>query len=118
MTVPRPISTRGYKVHVDTTASWSTNTVDVYIYAPGPEHTTRVVQVGRAEDGQTTFTEVDVQQGEQMPGPSFSLPDFMFKALIAAGAEVLPPDRAQASHLADAITVRDRLLTLIEKDQA
>ncbi len=45
--------------------------------------------------------------------PTLVLPEDVLKALVAAGADALPPDRAQAAHLADTIKVRDQLLGLV-----
>jgi len=42
--------------------------------------------------------------------PALRLPEDVLRAIIEAGSETLPPDRAMAQHLADAITVRDRIL--------
>lgn len=42
--------------------------------------------------------------------PTMRLPEDVLRALVAAGSEVLPPDRALANHLEDAIKVRDRVL--------
>ena len=46
--------------------------------------------------------------------PLLELPDAYLAAIVAAAGDVLPPDRAQAAHLADTIAVRDRLLALVE----
>lgn len=45
--------------------------------------------------------------------PTMVLPEPVLAAIVVAGAEVLPPDRAQAAHLADAIKMRDALLELV-----
>lgn len=42
--------------------------------------------------------------------PAFKAPGTLAKALAEAFTEMAPPDRAQAEHLKDAITVRDRIL--------
>ncbi len=47
-----------------------------------------------------------------------TLPYHLLKALINAGSELLPPDKAMENHLKDSITVRDRLLTIIEKNSS
>lgn len=49
------------------------------------------------------------------PEPSLVLPSEALEALVAAGADHLPPSSAQAEHLADTRAVRDRLLTLVER---
>lgn len=53
--------------------------------------------------------------GAIIPEPTFICPIDVIEALVAAGSDLLPPDRAQGKHLDDAIGVRDRLLTLIER---
>lgn len=45
---------------------------------------------------------------------SLRLPEDVWVAMLAAGADVPAPSRAQHDHLADTIAVRDRLLTLVE----
>lgn len=50
--------------------------------------------------------------------PTMTLPSDWLEAIVAAGnaeAGIKPPNTSQADHLADAVTVRDRLLTLIER---
>lgn len=54
-----------------------------------------------------------VAPGAQAP-VSLRLPEVVWVAMVAAGADVPMPSRAQHDHLADAIDVRDRLLTLVE----
>lgn len=44
------------------------------------------------------------------------LPYNMIKALIKEGSNILPPDKVMENHLKDTITVRDRLLSLIERN--
>lgn len=53
--------------------------------------------------------------GAKKPEPSFTFGDEVLRVLIAEASDVLPPDRAQAEHLKDTISVRDRLLSLVEK---
>jgi hypothetical protein len=73
----------------------------------------------RDTDG-TTIYNIDgspretVAHAGEKPAPSYTFNEDVLRALIAAASDVLPPDRAQARHLADAISVRDRLLTLTE----
>lgn len=53
---------------------------------------------------------------EQTTGPvspTLTLPGDVFKALIAEGADILPPSAATERHLSDAIKVRDQLLALL-----
>lgn len=61
--------------------------------------------------GGTDWGEVPV--GGQVP-PSLRLPEDVWVAMLAAGADVPAPSRAQHDHLADAMAVRDRLLAMVE----
>lgn len=58
-----------------------------------------------------------IPNGAHWPEPSLTLPSEMLEAIVAACADHLPPSSAQAAHLADAIGIRDRLLTLVEGSQ-
>lgn len=55
----------------------------------------------------------EVAPGASAP-VSLRLPEEVWVAMLAAGADVPAPSRAQHDHLADAVQVRDRLLTLVE----
>lgn len=59
---------------------------------------------------------VELEQGLRLTeiAPTLKLPEDAFAALIAEGANVMPPDRAQGRHLEDTIEVRDRLLAMVE----
>jgi hypothetical protein len=65
--------------------------------------------------GEEKAQRVEVQPGRLLTihAPSLRLPRDGFEQLIAEGANVLPPDRAQGRHLDDAIKVRDQLLGLL-----
>jgi hypothetical protein len=54
----------------------------------------------------------EVAAGASAP-VSLRLPEEVWVAMIAAGADVPMPSRAQADHLADARMVRDRLLDAV-----
>lgn len=49
------------------------------------------------------------------PEPSLVIPGDLLEQLVAAASDVVPPSAALSRHLADAITVRDRLLTMVER---
>jgi hypothetical protein len=94
------------QVHVE--RRWSTQSVRVW------------VRIGNGKlltiPGPGLLEEVEVEPGGiTEEGYLMELPEHVFAAIVAAGAEVLPPDRAMAAHLADATTVRDRLLSIFEK---
>lgn len=52
--------------------------------------------------------------GEPRPAPTLSLPHDVWDAIAKKAAGALPPSAATDRHLADAIAVRDRLLTMVE----
>lgn len=47
--------------------------------------------------------------------PGFVMPLGALEKLVAEALRVLPPNDQQERHLSDAVDVRDRLLTLVEK---
>jgi hypothetical protein len=49
------------------------------------------------------------------PDPSLIIPGELLAKLVAEASDVLPPSAALQRHLSDTMTVRDRLLTLVEK---
>lgn len=55
----------------------------------------------------------EVMAGAQAP-ISLRVPEEIWVAMLAAGADVPMPSRAQHDHLIDAREVRDRLLALVE----
>lgn len=83
-----------------------THLYNIWITQQGPGQCARWFL---GEDGYWCTEEVDVNARVE---PSLTLPAQLLSALVAEGSNVLPPDRAQARHLDDAIGVRDRLLDL------
>lgn len=84
---------------------WLTQNVKVWIYEPsesGPHRLTRMI-------GRDTWETVEVDPGAIVE-PSFSIPEELFRQIVAEGAGLLPIDRAGERHLEDAIKVRDRLM--------
>lgn len=83
--------------------------LDVYVeLAPG-------LYATPAEGGRTTDT-VRVEQGTEAPrwmAVDYDLAGLLAKALVETDARIDQP--ATVDHLADAIGVRDRLLTMVEK---
>lgn len=47
--------------------------------------------------------------------PTLVLPEAALAAIVAEAGNVLPPSAATDRHLTDAVAVRDRLLTLVER---
>lgn len=57
-----------------------------------------------------------LDEGYTLPEPSLRFGKELFKAFIEAAMGHAAPDPSVVSHLKDAITVRDRLLTIVEKE--
>lgn len=60
-----------------------------------------------------TVRETVARYGEDVE-PSGTVSRDVIEALVAAGSDFLPPSGAMQRHLDDAISVRDRLLALVE----
>jgi len=73
-----------------------------------------VTAVCKSLGGPDGGTWENVPIGERCP-PTFEAPRAVVAALVAGLGDVLPADRAMAHHLRDTITVRDRLLALVER---
>lgn len=92
------------KCHVE--RAWVSHTVKVWLYDDTPQGIFRL-----SLDGQ--FTQVDTGT---MPEPTLELREDALQALVAAASEIQPASDATTTHLKDAISVRDRLLALIERE--
>jgi hypothetical protein len=101
------------RVHIE--RDWSADRVRVYVARSGAAGDLRNLTI--PPDGVGWLVEEVLEPGTRTSDirPLLEIPVDVFEAIIAAGADVLPPDRTQAAHLADAIGVRDRLLALIER---
>jgi hypothetical protein len=55
----------------------------------------------------------EMVEGQAPPDPTLIFPAGVLEAIVAAGTNLMPPDRAQAEHLKDAVKVRDVLLGLV-----
>ena len=73
----------------------------------------RFVATGLTEQGHLTFREA--MEGEVVE-PFMRLRPEALKALLAAAGEYTESSDATVAHLKDAIAVRDRLLTLVERE--
>jgi hypothetical protein len=58
---------------------------------------------------------VPYERGNILPGPSLIFTKDMLEAFVSAACHEVPPGEAVERHLKDALSVRDRLLTLVEK---
>ena len=98
------------EVRIQDSPSWGE--YDVYICDVFP-HEVHLMQLmnGRVEHFKS------YQRGQAIDLiPTFRLRPEVLKALSGALSDFLPPDKAMANHLKDAVTVRDRLLTIVEKN--
>jgi hypothetical protein len=99
-----------YQIHLD--PQWQDRTAKVWIYQSHPQGTTVFYPEG------DVIRTVDIKNGELFPKePSLRLPNGMLQALVDAAMPQFPPSEALDRHLRDAIGVRDRLLTIVEKGQ-
>jgi len=100
-------------MHVHAETKWATREVWVWFFEgtqPGNTHVYRAT----SDDDLTRWT-LEPWDAETGTEPSLVLPDTAAAALAGALSGLLPPDKAMARHLDDAITTRDRLLVLIEQ---
>lgn len=103
---------RGSAVKAHIEPNWTDRTVLVWLYSEvhsGGRAYLRCIS-GEAWEWQ------EVAEGEQVP-PTLVLPDACLKALVAEGADYAPASAATERHLLDTISVRDRLLALMEGEQ-
>lgn len=99
------------QIHIDK-PYWKRDTVDVYIYDSSPHKTTLFKM---RTDGHLQ-SNVSVDPGGELPSePTLILPIEVFKLLAEKALEDMPPSTATVQHLKDAIQVRDRLLSIVEK---
>lgn len=89
--------------------NWMNHSVKIWLYHQGPP--IRLVRVL----GPDTFQDEILVEGAELPEPSLQLPEEALSALIAAVSEILPASDATTGHLKDAVMVRDRLLSLVER---
>lgn len=59
--------------------------------------------------GPDTWENREIEESQKVE-PSLSLPGEVLSQLVQEAMHLLPPDQAQAKHLADAIAVRERIL--------
>jgi hypothetical protein len=87
---------------------WQAFGVNVWFYQRAPDG---MIEVDRPE---APLSPERVSSEAELPAPSLVLPNDWIAALVAEASDLQPPSSAQAAHLTDAVTVRDRLLTLVE----
>jgi hypothetical protein len=98
------------KVHVE--HEWMSDGYRVYLY----EHHTGGSMVQLFPVDGKTWRQEEIGLGEMLAGPSFTLSRRMMDAFIEATRNIIPASEATQAHLQDAITLRDRLLAMIEKN--
>jgi hypothetical protein len=86
--------------------NWVNHTVKIWLYEEGGDG---VYQ--HDLDGSHTR----IPNGASLPEPTLELREDALQVLVAEASGILPPSDATTVHLRDAITVRDRLLTLVER---
>lgn len=74
-----------------------------------------VFQYEKDAEGGFRWRVEPVYEAALLPEPTFELPRDALPALIEAASDFLPPSAATDRHLKDAIEVRDRALSLIER---
>lgn len=90
-----------------------TRTVKVWVTRGGEGRTSLLRVTDYVDPVSWRWDDIDAAVAGEERLPTLVLPEDVLKALVSAGADALPPDRAQAAHLADAIKVRDTLLGLV-----
>jgi len=96
------------RVHVEKV--WMSQSVRIWIVQGTTERDGHILRL--RDDGLLAWESYAEQT---LADPSLELPEDVAGALAAELLGVLPPDTAQAQHLADAIGVRDRLLAIVER---
>ena len=89
----------------------ATKMLNVYVIQDGMSAGAATVRVWQPLDGPQEWMEV--APGSEAP-VSLRLPEEVYAAMLAAGADLPLPSRAQHDHLVDAQQMRDRLLALVE----
>lgn len=85
---------------------WLTDSMKVTFF----DHTPSGTVVYDLPSGTATI----LKDGEEAPEP-LRFPRDSLAALVAEASGILPPSAATTAHLQDAVAVRDRLLTLVER---
>lgn len=88
---------------------WASLAAKVWFYEAS-EIGTRVL---RPSDGGWSWEAVE--HGQSLPDPSLKIPEDALQELVREASNILPAEDATTKHLNDAIGVRDRLLTIVEK---
>jgi hypothetical protein len=98
------------KVYLD--RNWATTDVRIYVTQPAGLGVSYLWQL---KGDQWAREEIRNEVVNDDLGPTIAMPSEMLEAIVAAAHDILPPSAATDRHLKDAVAVRDRLLTLIER---
>lgn len=85
--------------------------IKIYLWRESPGGN-QYIQV----NGPDSFINHDIPQAGVID-PFITLPEDWLRAIIEATSDLKQPTPATQAHLEDAITVRDRLLTMVERGQ-
>ena len=100
----------GIEAHIE--HRWYDKKVDIWVYSRHHDGSLSIFYF----DEEDAF--VEVAAGQSLPErPSLCIPNEMLQAIVDAATPQFPPSQTLDRHLQDAIKVRDRLLTLIEKKE-
>lgn len=106
-----PSNFRGFHVHVE--RRWFDQSVAIWFLTR--DHVAHLDPESNVPHG---LVWNKYREGSPLPDPTMVIPEDIYRALIEAGTDYLPPSAATDRHLEDSVKVRDRLLTLVEKQNA
>ena len=89
-----------------------TQRVKIYVYTEDLQGHRQFLQCA----GPGEYRNVGINEGELTPPPLLELSRLVFLELVREIKHVKEPSEATQAHLDDAIAVRDRLLTMVERD--
>jgi hypothetical protein len=101
-------------MHARVETNWVNRTVKIWLWTTAMSNEFVLHKL----IGPDTWEDEVIDVNAVIPEPSLTLHYEMVKALLPELMQFKAPSEAQASHLADVIGVRDRLLTLVEKHHA
>jgi hypothetical protein len=92
--------------------SWATDDVKVYLYEVN-QHSDQISYFKPGPNGMIGRTH---KRSDVIPEDmAMVMPAEALKAIVSAASESYPPSEVMDRHLKDAMTIRDRLLAMIEK---
>ena len=97
------------RMNVHMQRSWARMGYDITFYERDP------FRVARLNDNAMNGLTWEVADEQSEIAPTLHLPGDALEALLAEAEKVIPVSHATERHLTDAVTVRDRLLKLVEE---